>query len=711
MPKSGIAWKLFALVIALFTLSGLSQAQSLATFDATVGGGAGPASTQNLIRNFDTIVLPNVVADSASGWNSTTNQYTIPATGLYLITSRLRLVDDTTTAGFAQGVNTLNGDGPWMVWNQFTGKRTTIINARTALFTQGQVVDLFGYCDSYSACNIDSAELTIQQQCTIALCASSGGGTSPTSNGITVWNGAWATSLAPPSSALVGLSDTQSLTNKTLDGVSPTTMGFVDVTSSAQNQLNARLTIANNLSDLNNAATARTNLGLGTAATTAASAYDVSGAASTAQTAAIASAVSTGLQKASNLSDLANAATARTNLGLGTAATTAASAYDVSGAAATAQTNAETFSANASNLASGTILASLLPLGSASVFGALKCGSGTSCTAGVLTVTGGAGGTVTNTAGSLTADFMMIGNGGADSKVDTGCSSDGAGTLTCLAYKTSSSSVNGSFTSTYKGTAATTPSAHQFQLSTVVDVTTPWVLSPAAAPSTGLLFGTNTSSTVQQSFVAPTSGGVLYGSSSTAVAFSAALAANTLVMGGGAGAAPTTGAGDFTYITHTLAGDATAILDMHLGSFLLPGSLATGGVKVTTTTGVVSSYSLNRSLGWSFGDAATGSALTTSEVGYITVPFACTVTGWHIMVDSGTATIKVARVNGGTALPTVGSNSISTSGVSLSTGTKVDSTTLTDFTSTAIAANDTLGYFVTAVSGAKQITFSLDCAQ
>lgn len=118
-----------------------------------------------------------------------------------------------------------------------------------------------------------------------------------------------------------------------------------------------------------------------------------------------------------------------------------------------------------------------------------------------------------------------------------------------------------------------------------------------------------------------------------------------------------------------------------------------------------------RSIVVSFGDAVTGAALTTAEVQYITIPFACTITGWHVMADAGTATIKTARVNGGTALPTVASNSISTSGVSLASGTKIDSTTVTDFTSTAVAANDTLGFFLTAVATAKQITFQLDCAQ
>lgn len=115
-----------------------------------------------------------------------------------------------------------------------------------------------------------------------------------------------------------------------------------------------------------------------------------------------------------------------------------------------------------------------------------------------------------------------------------------------------------------------------------------------------------------------------------------------------------------------------------------------------------------RVIGWGFGDVATGSALTTSEVGYITVPFACSIVGWHIMVDTGTATVKVWRVNGGTTLPTV-NNSINTSGVAISSGTKIDSTTVSDFTSTSLALNDTLGISLFAVATAKQITFQLDC--
>lgn len=123
----------------------------------------------------------------------------------------------------------------------------------------------------------------------------------------------------------------------------PTSEGGTGLSESSAAALLAALgalQVADNLSDLANAATARGNLGLGTAALQAASYF---------------------AQTANNLSDLASASQARTNLGLGTAATQPVSAFDAAGSAATAQSNAETYAASQASAAQAAAEAASLP--------------------------------------------------------------------------------------------------------------------------------------------------------------------------------------------------------------------------------------------------------------------------------------------------------------------------------------------------------------
>jgi hypothetical protein len=84
-----------------------------------------------------------------------------------------------------------------------------------------------------------------------------------------------------------------------------------------------------------------------------------------------------------------------------------------------------------------------------------------------------------------------------------------------------------------------------------------------------------------------------------------------------------------------------------------------------------------------------------------TIPFKCTITAWDITIpkaDTGTATIKFTKVADGTGAPGAG-DEINTSGVSLSSGTHVRGTVVSDFTSLQINANDVIGASLTAVSG------------
>ncbi len=135
-------------------------------------------------------------------------------------------------------------------------------------------------------------------------------------------------------------------------------------------------------------------------------------------------------------------------------------------------------------------------------------------------------------------------------------------------------------------------------------------------------------------------------------------------------------------------------------------SLASTGVMTISgvTTAVI------RTIGATWDGA--GAALTTGKAtGYVSVPFAGTITGYSISADVGTCTIQTWRVATGTAVPTV-SNSISTSGVQLTTGTHVRSTSVGDFTNTTVAVGDIFAFNLgTVAGGATQLTFEVEITQ
>ena len=105
-----------------------------------------------------------------------------------------------------------------------------------------------------------------------------------------------------------------------------------------------------------------------------------------------------------------------------------------------------------------------------------------------------------------------------------------------------------------------------------------------------------------------------------------------------------------------------------------------------------------------------GTPLTSGGTKFLTVPFACTLTGWDIAADAGTATVQVWKASAGTAVPSP-SDSISRNGVSLATGTAIRSSDMSDFLTTSVLSGDIFGFTLSAVSGASYVNFVLECVQ
>lgn len=190
--------------------------------------------------------------------------------------------------------------------------------------------------------------------------------------------------------------------------------------------------------------------------------------------------------------------------------------------------------------------------------------------------------------------------------------------------------------------------------------------------------------------------------------------------------AGSTGIAHYTFASPALTESISLIVAADITSATITGtqiasSVALAGSPTTTTQGA-DDNSTNisttayvdrmrfRAISFTMGDPTNSTALTTSEVSYVTVPFGCTIAGYNILVDAGTITLKTWKVATGTAIPT-SANSISTSGVSISTGTAIHSTTVTDFTSTAVTQNDIVAAAITAVATAKFVNFTLQCNQ
>ena len=190
---------------------------------------------------------------------------------------------------------------------------------------------------------------------------------------------------------------------------------------------------------------------------------------------------------------------------------------------------------------------------------------------------------------------------------------------------------------------------------------------------------------------------------------------------GGTGSNGATGNTGATGATGTGATGATGGTGSN-GATGYTGATGATGVGITGTTGATGSNGpagpsgptgANGSggFGFAFGSPANSSALTAgaTQTAYLTVPRACTINSWDITVDGGTISFDVWKVATGTAIPTSTNSIVGGTYPSIATGTAIHSTTLTTWTTTAVAANDIVGINIQAAATAKFASFVVGC--
>lgn len=104
-----------------------------------------------------------------------------------------------------------------------------------------------------------------------------------------------------------------------------------------------------------------------------------------------------------------------------------------------------------------------------------------------------------------------------------------------------------------------------------------------------------------------------------------------------------------------------------------------------------------------------GSALVPGKTLYYAVPFGCTIQGWDMTVDFGTASIDAWKVPNGSVTPTSANSITGGNTPAITNGQHVYSNNLAGWSTTSVAAHDVFGFYLKSVLSATEASLVLQC--
>lgn len=142
-------------------LAGKAPDYSSTFTDAIFDSGANTSAAQTVAAGTFATILLNKALSGPVNFNTATGLYTVPSSGLYFVTARMRPLDGfTANQPVGIGVDIANQDSASFKWTNYGGGIRSVIDyTRVARFTAGQQLRLFMYGDA--TITVFRAEMTV----------------------------------------------------------------------------------------------------------------------------------------------------------------------------------------------------------------------------------------------------------------------------------------------------------------------------------------------------------------------------------------------------------------------------------------------------------------------------------------------------------------------------------------------------------------------